>query len=177
LEVKSDAVNQAGFSFVDCDDSFCIDVDELERAITPRTRAIVPVHLTGDVAEMPREKRNTPRGTIELSTPEVTAFDLVGYPLRSGGLDNVATVLGELAEKLSPRALVKAARLSPVPWSQRLGHLLEQVQADKVAEPLADYVGKTAKDYVPLNPKHKTGRSERSARWRLLVNEKVEPDL
>jgi len=39
--------------FVDCDDSFCMDVDQLERAITPRTRAIIPVHLTGDVAEMP----------------------------------------------------------------------------------------------------------------------------
>lgn len=40
--------------FVDCDDNFCIDVDLLERAVTPRTKAIVPVHLTGDVADMPR---------------------------------------------------------------------------------------------------------------------------
>jgi aminotransferase EvaB len=39
---------------VDCDDSFCIDVDRLEAAITPRTKAIMPVHLTGDVANMPR---------------------------------------------------------------------------------------------------------------------------
>ena len=40
--------------FVDCDDTFCMDVDQLEQAITPRTKAIMPVHLTGDVAEMPR---------------------------------------------------------------------------------------------------------------------------
>ena len=40
--------------FVDCDDTFCIDVEQLEQAITPCTKAIVPVHLTGDVAEMPR---------------------------------------------------------------------------------------------------------------------------
>jgi dTDP-4-amino-4,6-dideoxygalactose transaminase len=39
--------------FIDCDDTFCLNVNELERAITPRTKAIVPVHLTGDVAEMP----------------------------------------------------------------------------------------------------------------------------
>jgi aminotransferase EvaB len=39
---------------VDCDDTFCLNVDQLEQAITPRTKAIVPVHLTGDVAEMPR---------------------------------------------------------------------------------------------------------------------------
>lgn len=40
--------------FVDCDDTFCIDVDQLEAAITPRTKALMPIHLTGDVADMPR---------------------------------------------------------------------------------------------------------------------------
>ncbi|MEA2905381.1 MAG: hypothetical protein QOI12_2768 [Alphaproteobacteria bacterium] len=40
--------------FVDCDDTFCLDVSKLEQAITPRTKALMPVHLTGDVAEMPR---------------------------------------------------------------------------------------------------------------------------
>lgn len=50
------AINEVGARpvFVDCDDSFCIDVDRLEAAITPRTKAIMPVHLTGDAAEMPR---------------------------------------------------------------------------------------------------------------------------
>jgi dTDP-4-amino-4,6-dideoxygalactose transaminase len=40
--------------FVDSEDGFVIDPDLLERAITPRTRAIVPVHYTGNVADMPR---------------------------------------------------------------------------------------------------------------------------
>jgi aminotransferase EvaB len=40
--------------FVDCDDTFCIDTGQLEAAITPRTKAIMPIHLTGDVADMPR---------------------------------------------------------------------------------------------------------------------------
>jgi dTDP-4-amino-4,6-dideoxygalactose transaminase len=39
--------------FVDCDDTFCMDPERLEAAITSRTKAVVPVHLTGDVAEMP----------------------------------------------------------------------------------------------------------------------------
>jgi aminotransferase EvaB len=38
--------------FVDCDDTFCMDVDKLERAITPRTRAIMPVHFTGYMSDM-----------------------------------------------------------------------------------------------------------------------------
>ena len=50
------AMNEVGAKivFIDCDDTFCMNVDQLEKAITPRTKAIIPVHLTGDVAEMPR---------------------------------------------------------------------------------------------------------------------------
>jgi len=40
--------------FIDCDDSFCLNVDQIESAITPRTKAIMPVHLTGAVADMGR---------------------------------------------------------------------------------------------------------------------------
>jgi dTDP-4-amino-4,6-dideoxygalactose transaminase len=38
--------------FVDCKDDFCMDVSLLEAAITPRTKAIVPVHLYGQAADM-----------------------------------------------------------------------------------------------------------------------------
>jgi len=50
------AINEVGARpvFIDCDDTFCMDVDRLEAAITPRTKALMPVHLTGEVADMPR---------------------------------------------------------------------------------------------------------------------------
>ena len=38
--------------FVDCDDSFCMDVSKLESAITSKTKAIVPVHYTGYMTDM-----------------------------------------------------------------------------------------------------------------------------
>lgn len=40
--------------FVDVDDSFCMDVGQVESAITPRTKAILPVQLTGEIVDMPR---------------------------------------------------------------------------------------------------------------------------
>lgn len=50
------AINEVGAKpvFVDCDDSFCMEVDQLEGAITEKTRAIMPTHISGDVSDMPR---------------------------------------------------------------------------------------------------------------------------
>ncbi len=50
------AINEVGARpvFIDCEDNFCLDVDQLEAAITPRSKAIMPVHLTGDAVDMPR---------------------------------------------------------------------------------------------------------------------------
>ena len=39
---------------VDCADDFCMDLSQVEAAITPRTKAIVPVHLAGQMTDMPK---------------------------------------------------------------------------------------------------------------------------
>jgi len=38
--------------FVDCDDTFCINVNLIEKKINKKTKAIVPVHFTGYVSNM-----------------------------------------------------------------------------------------------------------------------------
>lgn len=38
--------------FIDCDEDYCIDVDQIVQAITPNTVAIMPVHLYGRVCNM-----------------------------------------------------------------------------------------------------------------------------
>ena len=39
--------------FVDCDDTFCMNVNLVEKKITRKTKAIVPVHFTGYMTDMP----------------------------------------------------------------------------------------------------------------------------
>jgi dTDP-4-amino-4,6-dideoxygalactose transaminase len=48
------AINATGARpvLVDVTPSFTIDPSRIERAVTPRTKAIIPVHLTGEVADM-----------------------------------------------------------------------------------------------------------------------------
>ena len=40
--------------YVDCDDTFCMNVDQVEKKISKKTRAIVPVHFTGYMTNMPK---------------------------------------------------------------------------------------------------------------------------
>ena len=51
--------------FVDCDDTFCMNVDLVEKKINKKTKAIVPVHFTGYMTHMPKllkiaKKKNIP---------------------------------------------------------------------------------------------------------------------
>ncbi len=130
-----------------------------------------------NVSEIPLTRFNTTRGEVCVSSPEATAFDLVGYSARAGGLDNVATVLAELAESLDPERLVELAPLSPLPWAQRLGYLLSLVGAPERSERLADYVGRSAHEVVPIEPGREVSGAQRDARWKLMLNVEVEPDL
>lgn len=130
----------------------------------------------GDLDRMPVTKVNTPRGFVRYSTPEVTALELVGYPNHAGGLNNVATVLGELAEEMDAAKLLNAAKLSPVGWSQRLGYLLEIVEQQERAEALAPFVEKCARSYTPLRRAEDVAGAERNPKWKLHINVDVESD-
>jgi predicted transcriptional regulator of viral defense system len=96
-----------------------------------------------NIDSIPVQNFNTPRGTVRVSTPEATAVDLVGYPAHIGGLDQAATILSELAEKLDSEKLAIAAQNAPMPWAQRLGYLLERFGESDRAGALKSYVQKT----------------------------------
>lgn len=136
--------------------------------------------------EVPVQALNTPRGSLLISTPEATAVDLVGYQHQAGGIDLVATLLAELAQRFDPHKLAAAAVTAPVPWAQRLGYLLERVgAADRVA-PLKKYVRERAHESALLVPnaaaptkrgRARTPRLERNGDWKLYINTAVETDL
>jgi len=130
-----------------------------------------------NAAAMPTATVNTPRGFLEVSAPETTAYDLVGYPEHSGGLDNVATVLAELGEKLDPGRLADIAELSPVPWSQRLGYILDLVEHSSRSAGLACFVERRASETASLLPSAETASARRDDRWKLWINVDLEPDL
>jgi len=129
-----------------------------------------------DMSATPVVQRNTPMGVLRVASAEATALELVGYPERCGYLDNVATVLSELAERLDAGFLAQEARRAPVAWVQRLGYLLARVGADDLAVGLEPVLAERTMFLVALAPWKSMVGAPRDARWSLAVNVDVEPD-
>jgi len=73
--------------FVDSENGFVIDASKIEKAITSKTKAIVPVHYTGNVADMPKIMNianNYKLPVIEDSAQAIGA-SLNGKPVGSWG--------------------------------------------------------------------------------------------
>jgi predicted transcriptional regulator of viral defense system len=119
----------------------------------------------------------TETGSMCVATPEQTAFDLVRYPGAAGHLSNVATVLSELAEKLNPKVLLRLAPLFKLSDVQRLGHLLDLVNQDALADPLAIWLNKRRSRHVLLHAGKEAKDKKADNRWRVIPNEVVEADL
>lgn len=134
----------------------------------------------GDMAARPSMTRNTPTGTIRVSTPEVTLLDLVSMPNRAGGLSNVATVVGELLEDgaLDFGALAAVAEHYPAAIAQRTGWLLDWLAGELGSTVRLDELHHVASQRTaptPLVPGVSGGVLDDL--WNVLVNTSIEPDL
>ena len=129
-----------------------------------------------NLAAVPVERFNNPRGTVVVSTVEATAIDLMGYMHRAGGLDRVAGVLSELGEDIDPERLIEASKSTSILWAQRLGYLLEHVGAGDRTVLLKEHVRQRARNFTKLLPGTDAAGAPRSKDWRLLVNASIETD-
>lgn len=136
----------------------------------------VAFHVRKDLAHVPVQHINTPRGTIAVSDAAATAFDLVGYEAQIGGLDAVATILAELAEKLEANHLADLAHTVPAPWTQRLGYLLERIGEAPRASALKAFVKANTRNAVALLPSVRAENQPRDRDWKLIVNAEIEAE-
>ena len=131
------------------------------------------------MADAPAANVQTETGFMLVSTPEMTAFDLVNHPESCGGWSNVATVLAELAERLDPEALYNRATASRAPSVQRLGYLLGQAGYPGLTDPLLRALGARALSSGPAGLRRSPGAADVTAvaPWRIVPNVQLELDL
>ena len=126
---------------------------------------------------------NSRTAAVKISTPELTAIDLVVYMKRVGGINHVATVLSELAESVDFRKVdtnffngVSAASV------QRLGYLLDETLGEKEA---AEYLYEKTRQAgisfksIPLviTNDSNTPIIGKNTKWGIIVNYEVESDI
>ena len=129
------------------------------------------------------EDRKTDTGTMKISSAALTALDLLRYPQASGGIDNVATVLAELAPEIEPDALASLSIGVEKSVVQRLGYLLDWVGEARLTEPMLNGLRSSAAlhwtelDRLGGDPDFSADTPVRDAKWRILARRVPEPDL
>jgi len=79
--------------FVDCDPKTkCIDPARIEAAITPKTRALIPVHLYGQCADMPAIRKIADAHALRVIEDNAQAIDAAGEGFTIGGLSDATAV-------------------------------------------------------------------------------------
>jgi predicted transcriptional regulator of viral defense system len=146
----------------------------LKPIILPRTK--IRFYVKKNINDQFLTRKNTPTGYMTVSSPELTALDLVQYIESAGHLNNVATVLIELVETIDVNRLVVVAKQFPLAIVQRLGFLLETF-TELTIEPLYQWVSTQDTRAIGLRADRGYKKSKQNKRWKIWVNEKVEPDL
>lgn len=123
-------------------------------------------------------QQKTDAGYFDISSPTLTAFDLVFYSDRIGGINRAATVLAELSLKLEPNMLKRTATVfSQTTTLQRLGYLLDLVlQESSLADALYSVLENRNYYPVALNSKAESENQKTPNRWKIIPNMKVEVD-
>ena len=124
-------------------------------------------------------KKRAKSGDFNVSSPALTAIDLIEYEANVGGLSRATEVLAELMEEVD-FSIVNADfyKISQIPIYQRLGYILE-VMLDEKTQADALYEGCKNAGLTFRKTPLKKGRvavQESATRWKIQENITIEID-
>ena len=106
---------------------------------------------------------------LQVSTPEATAFDLIRYAARIGGIGRAAETIAPLLPLMRPAELRRVLKIEGEPaTAQRLGFVLEKLRATDLAKVVENWLPSDS-IFVPLVPGAR-GAAPEIKRWRILNN-------
>lgn len=124
-------------------------------------------------------KKKVDTGYINISSPELTALDLVSYYNEVGGFNRIATVIEELKEAMQPEKLVETAKqYNGISVVQRLGYILECVlYENNLSNTLYNYLESIGHYPVLLRPQRKKPENMITGnKWKIVPNVEINVD-
>ncbi|MBC8191895.1 MAG: hypothetical protein H8E18_05920, partial [FCB group bacterium] len=119
-------------------------------------------------------ERNTPTGTMNISTPEVTVYDLIKFNRLVGGMDHVANVIAEMMEQVKIAELRVAASIFPLPVIQRTGYVFERIGYIPGVKMLQQLIAHEKPVYTPLEVSGPSVRNPKDEKWKIILNTDIE---
>ena len=120
-------------------------------------------------------------GNIYVSSPELTAIDLVAYQDKIGGLNRVCTVLNELSDSLDfNKVNPDFFTIHRLPVYQRLGYILDEVLEE--SELSANLYSKMKEDgfvkfrKIPFKIGKPTIGRKQNTKWKVIINQEIDID-
>lgn len=115
-------------------------------------------------------QKKTDAGYFWVSTPELTALDLVQYHKKNGGLNRVLLILEELVDSINPSKIVKLLESTPVPTIQRFGYLLDFLEECNITDKVYRFLRGQKLLKIPLSLSHKYVNDDVDNRWNVIIN-------
>ncbi|MFL0143079.1 type IV toxin-antitoxin system AbiEi family antitoxin [Tenacibaculum maritimum] len=124
-------------------------------------------------------ERKSDAGIFKISSPALTAVDLIHYQNKLGGINRMLAILEELSEELTKNDIEELLTWYPYKSTlQRFGFLLEELQIEEELISIVFEYLKTQKLYpVLLSPKSNEKPGSVTNKWKVDVNIKLESDI
>lgn len=121
----------------------------------------------------------TPYGYVRVSSPALTLMDLFRFPHAAGYLNNIATVLVELANQVKMRDLKQVMEHhSKITYIQRLGYMSELLGLRKIEQLCEHFLSHQKRlKVVLLNPHEKKNDGDIHPKWKININDTIETDI
>lgn len=160
--------------------AFQVTVQGKQMRSAVKNGTLLEFNLRKEIPNLYINKVKVQTGYMNVSSPELTALDLVSQEEKVGGLSRVAEVLIELAEHMkwdeSKQAMLDYFN---APVVQRLGYLLDLIGETELADGffrLARLAGKIVRKVRLKQSKPETEDMEIDKKWKIIINQEIETD-
>lgn len=140
-------------------------------------RGSIEFHVNKFIHLSKKEEISTPTGYAFISTKEQTLLDLVRFQKQAGYLNNVATIIKDLAPQISIKLFSDVISISQDKSAlQRLGYILEFLNYTHLSDVIYKELLHRSYQMILLKPDVLSREGDRIKKWKLIINDPIETE-